>query len=72
MGAMYQKRGSDRLVVPEAVVRDVALEQALASDAIQIAFQPQIDPCTGVGGRGAGAWSGAESPSNCSRDRSVG
>ena len=64
MGAMYQKRGSDRLVAPAAVVRDVALEQALASDEIQIAFQPQIDPCTGRvdGAEALARWSGAESP----------
>ncbi len=61
---MEKKRGSDRLRVPAAVVRDAALEQAIAGDLIQIAFQPQSDPCTGrvEGAEALARWSGADSP----------
>jgi EAL domain-containing protein (putative c-di-GMP-specific phosphodiesterase class I) len=46
------------------VVRDNALERALASDLIHIAFQPQTDPCTGrvEGAEALARWSGAISP----------
>ena len=61
---MQQKRGSDRLRTPEPAVRDRALERALASDSIQIAYQPQIDPCTGrvEGAEALARWSDAGSP----------
>ncbi len=64
MSAMQQKRGSDRLKAPTQVVRDNALERALASDLIHIAFQPQTDPCTGrvEGAEALARWSGAISP----------
>ena len=64
MSATQHKRGSDRLELPMRVVRDHALEQALADDAIQIAFQPQIDPCSGqvLGAEALARWSGADSP----------
>lgn len=61
---MRQKRGSDRLTPPPPTVRDRALEQALAGDLIQIAFQPQIDPHTGrvEGAEALARWTGATSP----------
>ena len=64
MREMQQKRGSDRLTPPPAVIRDRALEQALANDMIQLAFQPQIDPCSGRvdGAEALVRWSGADSP----------
>jgi EAL domain-containing protein (putative c-di-GMP-specific phosphodiesterase class I) len=45
-------------------VRDRALEQALAEDLIEIAFQPQTNPFTGrvEGAEALARWSGAESP----------
>ena len=64
MTTLQQKRGSDRLKAPPQVVRDRALEQALADDSIAIAFQPQTDPCTGrvEGAEALARWSGAVSP----------
>ncbi len=61
---MQQKRGSDRLKAPMPAVRDRALEKALAEDLIQIAFQPQIDPCRGrvLGAEALARWTGADSP----------
>lgn len=61
---MHHKRGSDRLTSAPPLVRDRALEQALADDMIQLAFQPQIDPCSGRvdGAEALARWSGAESP----------
>ncbi|MCY7281390.1 MAG: EAL domain-containing protein [Sphingomonas bacterium] len=46
------------------VIPDRALEQALADDMIQLAFQPQIDPCSGQvdGAEALARWSGADSP----------
>ncbi|MES2903609.1 MAG: EAL domain-containing protein [Pseudomonadota bacterium] len=64
MSVTQQKRGSDRLKTPTPVVRDRALEQALADDGIEIVFQPQIDPCTGrvEGAEALARWSGADTP----------
>lgn len=61
---MQKKRESDRLKTPTRVVRDRALQQALADDAIAIAFQPQTDPCSGrvEGAEALARWSGATSP----------
>ena len=61
---MQHKRGSDRLKAPTPLVRDRALEKALADDAINIAFQPQIDPCSGrvLGAEALARWTGADSP----------
>ena len=61
---MQHKRGSDRLKPLPPVVRDRALEQALANGLIQIAFQPQIDPCSGRvdGAEALVRWNGADSP----------
>ena len=60
---MKQNRGSDRIVQPRAVVRDRALEQAIARDAIALHFQPQNNPRTGLveGAEALARWSGAES-----------
>ena len=64
MSAMQQNRGSDRLKAPPPIVRDRALEQALASDSIMIAFQPQIDPLSGLveGAEALARWALAETP----------
>ena len=61
---MQQKRGSDRLAPTPPRVRDKALEQALADDMIQIAFQPQINPRSGrvKGAEALARWAGADSP----------
>ena len=61
---VQQKRGSDRLQSSPPVVRDMALEQALADDMIQLAFQPQIEPRSGhvQGAEALARWSGADSP----------
>lgn len=61
---MQQKRGSDRLEPTPPIVRDRALEQAITDDLIQLAYQPQIDPCTGrvMGAEALARWSGADSP----------
>ncbi len=61
---LQQKRGSDRLRTPAPAVRDQALEQALAEDLIHIAYQPQIDPCSGRvdGAEALARWSDATSP----------
>ena len=61
---MQDKRGSDRLTPSPTIVRDWALEQALADDLVQLAFQPQIDPRSGRvdGAEALARWSGAESP----------
>jgi EAL domain-containing protein (putative c-di-GMP-specific phosphodiesterase class I) len=44
---MRQKRASDQLEPPVPVVRDRALERAIAADHVELRFQPQIDPRTG-------------------------
>lgn len=66
MSIVQYKRGSDRLTVPAPVVRDRALEQALAGDAISIAFQPQVDPRSGrvEGAEALARWAPAETPEN--------
>jgi EAL domain-containing protein (putative c-di-GMP-specific phosphodiesterase class I) len=44
----WGKRGSDRPVpAPAAAVRDRALEQAIADEAIDVLYQPIIEPTTG-------------------------
>lgn len=64
MNENHSKRGSDRIKAPKPVVRDTALEQALADDLIDLAFQPQIDPCSGrvEGAEALARWDGADSP----------
>ena len=64
MTNIKQLRGSDRLKRPAQTPRDLALEQALADDLIQIAYQPQIEPCSGrvEGAEALARWSGADSP----------
>ena len=51
------------------MVRDRALEQALADDAIQLVFQPQIEPRSGRvdGAEALARWTPAESPENLFR-----
>jgi len=58
-----KQRSSDRLTQPPRRRRDPELEQAIASDAIAIHFQPQIDPASGhvIGVEALARW-GAESP----------
>ncbi len=61
---IHNKRGSDQLVEPLPVVRDEALERALAADAIELAFQPQIDPRSGRvrGAEALARWAEVDSP----------
>ena len=61
---MQRKRGSDRLAVPVPVMRDLELEQALAGDSIELAFQPQTDPCSGrvEGAEALARWVLVDSP----------
>ena len=63
---MRQNRASDRLDAPVPVSRDRALERAIASDSIEIRFQPQSDPRSGrvEGAEALARWSGAETPEN--------
>ena len=58
------QRASDRLTQPPGPRRDLELEQAIASDAIDIHFQPQIDPVSGhvLGVEALARWPGTESP----------
>ena len=60
---MKQDRGSDRIEQPLAVVRDRALERAIAADSIELRFQPQSDPRSGhvEGAEALARWSGADS-----------
>ncbi len=59
---MRSSRQSDRIEQPLVVVRDSALERAIADDAIELLFQPQSEPCTGLveGAEALARWSGAE------------
>lgn len=61
---IQQKRGSDRLKTPQPIARDRELERALSDDCIEIAFQPQTDPCTGrvEGAEALARWTGADTP----------
>lgn len=58
------KRGSDRPKRAAAPSRDRQLEAALAADAIDIRFQPQIDPVSGHvrGVEALARWAGVTSP----------
>src|SRR5215207_1309105 len=47
LGALNDRRGSDRLQALVVRKRDRALEEAIAHDRIAIYFQPQIEPATG-------------------------
>ena len=60
---MRMNRGSDRIEQPAAVVRDRALERAIAENRIELRFQPQSNPRTGMveGAEALARWSGAES-----------
>lgn len=60
---MRMNRGSDRIEQPSAVIRDRALERAIAEDAIELRFQPQSDPRTGIvqSAEALARWSGADS-----------
>ena len=59
---MRQNRKSDWIEQPQATVHDLALEQAIAGDLIELRFQPQSNPRTGevIGAEALARWSGAE------------
>ncbi len=59
------KRESDRGVpAPPVPKRDRAIERAIRSDAIELRFQPQIEPASGriAGVEALARWSEVESP----------
>ena len=71
---MKRNRESDRIEQPIAVVRDRALERAIAGDSIEIRFQPQSDPRTGMveGAEALARWSGASTEDLFARAAAVG
>ena len=71
---MRQNRISDRIEQPAAVSRDQMLERAIATDMIELRFQPQSNPRTGVveGAEALARWSGATTENLFTRAAAVG